>query len=817
MQTLFQDIRYSVRLMVKAPGPAVVAVVTLAIVIGANSIVFCVARSLMFPPLPYRDAGTILRLTESHRETGGFASSIPDFLDWKAQSDAFSQMAAVSYGWSIISGGTEPEEVDTAFVSEGFFELLGVGPQAGRWFLPEEYRLGGERVIILTNAFWQRQFGGRTDALGRQLILSGESFTIVGIMPPGFEAQFFTKAFLPLSARKDMIPSDRTNRRSGAFARLRPGVTLAQARRQMDVIADRLARAYPSSNTDITVLIEPWRERIFSRFRVMTGLLLGAVGFVLLIGCANVANILMARASSRQKEMAVRLALGAGRLRLIRQLLTESLVLALLGGSIGALLAFWSVPLLNNLYAFAGPYSYRMDLSILALTATVAGFAALLFGSIPAILLSRLGLCEVLKDKSTRTVTKRSRYFRDALVIGEISLSLLLLDGSALLIQSFLRYESLDKGFNPHNVLNVVVNAYHDRHPAGSQVVELGTNILAQFERLPGKESEAVATPIALKGGPDSWGITTAGWQGASSAPMIDSLAVSSDYFRVMEIPIIRGRPFTPQEAEQGERAVIVSERLARMLWPGDDPVGKTLKLYTAQSDMPWLSVLGVAREARGHSFPSAGTEALGLYVPYGLLRVGNGDFARVGGNRDGRYTSLRFYIRTRGDPSSQAGAAREAVSAVDRQQPVYSVRTMEEKLSLEGSPRRAMAIMVGTFTLVALVLATVGTYGVVAYSVSERTPEIGIRMALGARRWNTVASVLKHGIRLLCISLPMGLAGAFALSRVLQTQLFGVSASDPITLVGVSLVLTGVAISACYIPARRAANVDPMVALRYE
>jgi putative ABC transport system permease protein len=817
MQTLLQDIRYSIRVLLKNPGFTIVAILTLAVGIGANSIIFCVAKSLMFPPLPFRDAGGILRLTQAHRESGGFASSIPDFLDWKAQNHVFSQMAAVSYGWSTISGGIEPEEVDTAFVSEDFFDLLGVGPQAGRLFFPEEYRPGGERVMILGNAFWQRQFGGRTDALGRQLTLSGESYTIVGIMPPGFESQFSTKAFLPLSARRDAIPTDRTNRRSGVFARLKPGVTLDQARREMAVIADHLAKAYPASNTDVTVLVESWRERLFSRFRTMTSLLLGAVGFVLLIGCANVANLLMARAASRQKEIAVRLAMGAGRLRLIRQLLTESLVLAALGGIIGILLAFWSVPLLNNFYVFAGPY--KMDFSILALTTTLVGFTALLFGSIPAFLLSRLGLCEVLKDKTTRAGSMRSHHFRNILVIGEMALSLVLLYGSALLIQSFLRFESVDKGFNPRNVLYVVVNAYKDRYPRGSQVVELGRDILAQFEHLPGRESEAVATPIALKSGPGNWGITAAGRQAdaAGSAPMIDILAVSSDYFRVMEIPLLRGRPFTQQEAEQGARAVIISEKLARRFWPGDDPVGKTLKLDTVQFDMPWLSVLGVAREARGHSFPSAGVEALGLYIPYGLMRVGGGDFARVGGNRDGRFTSLRFYIRTKGDPKGRAGPARTAVSAVDKQQPVFSVRTMEEKLSLEGSPRRAMAIMVGVFAFVALLLAAVGTYGVMAYSVSERTPEIGIRMALGAQRMDALALVLRHGIRLLLIGLPLGLGGAVALSGILESQLFGVSAGDPITLVGVSLTLAGVAISACYLPARRAAKVNPMVALRYE
>jgi putative ABC transport system permease protein len=815
MQILFQDIRYSIRMLWKNPSFTVVAVMTLAVGIGANTIIFCVAKSMMFPPMPYRDAGTILRLVQSHRVNGGFASSIPDFLDWKAQNHVFAQMAAVSYGWSTISGGTEPEEVDTAFVSEDFFDLMGGTPQAGRLFLPEEYRPGAERVMVLAHAFWQRQFGGRTDAIGRQLTLSGASYTVVGIMPPGFESQFFTKAFLPLGARTDTIPTDRSNRRSGVFARLKPGVTLSQARREMAVIADRLASAYPATNADVTVLVESWRERITSRFRVMIGLLLGAVGFVLLIGCANVANLLMARAASRQKEIAVRLAMGAGRVRLMRQLLTESLVLAALGGIMGILLAFWSVPLLNSLYTFSGPYA--MDFSILSLTTALVGITALLFGSIPAFLLSRLGLCEVLKDKTTRAGSMRSHRFRNVLVTGEMALSLVLLYGAALLIQSFLRYDSLDKGFNPQNVLNVVVNLYKDRYPRGLLVVEFGKSALVQFEHLPGRESDALATPISLKGGPGSWGISTAGWQADAAAPMIDTLAVSSDYFRVVEIPLLRGRPFTQPEAEQGAQMVIVSEKLAQRLWPGDDPLGKTLKLDTVQFDMDWLSVVGVAREARGHSFPSAGMEALGLYIPYGLMRLGDGNFARVGGNRDGRFTSLRFYVCTKGDPKIQAGPARTIVSEVDKQQPVFMVRTMEEKLSQEGSPRRALAIMVGVFAFVALLLATVGTYGVMAYSVSERTPEIGIRMALGAQQRDAIALVLKQGIRLLAIGLPLGLAGAIALSGILESQLFGVSASDPVTLLCVSLLLAAVAILACHLPARRAAKVDPMVVLRYE
>jgi putative ABC transport system permease protein len=349
--------------------------------------------------------------------------------------------------------------------------------------------------------------------------------------------------------------------------------------------------------------------------------------------------------------------------------------------------------------------------------------------------------------------------------------------------------------------------------------VELGRSVLAQFERLPGREFAAVAIPIDLKSGQGSWGITRSGWRAdtAGSAPMIDTLAVSSDYFRTMEIPLLRGRPFTQQEAEQGAPTVILSEKLAQILWPGEDPIGRAMKPETAQFDMPWLSVLGVAREARGHSFPSAGTPALGLYIPYGLMRMGDGDFARIGGNRGGRFTSLRFYLRTKGDPKSQFGLARSAVAVVDKQQPIFSIGTMEEKLSLEGSPRRAMAIMVGAFALVALLLATVGTYGVMAYSVNERTPEIGIRMALGAQRGDALVLVLKHGIWLLLIGLPLGLGGAIALSGILQSQLFGVTAGDPITLVGVALILAGVAIAACYLPARRAAKINPMAALRYE
>ncbi len=671
--------------------------------------------------------------------------------------------------------------------------------------------------MILAHAFWQKQFGGRVDAIGVRLTLSGQSYTVVGIMPPGFENQFFTRAFLPLAARTDSIPTDRTNRRSGVFARLRPGASLSQAQREMDLIAERLAKTYPATNSDITVRVKPWREGINSRFRVMITLLLGAVGFVLLIGCANVANLLMARASSRQKEIAIRLAMGSGRLRLIRQLLTESLVLALLGGAAGIMLAFWSVPLLNSLYAFAGPYS--LDFSILALTAALVGITALLFGSMPAFLLSRLGLCEVLKDKTTRSGSIRSHHFRNVLVIGELTLSLVLLYGAALLLRSFLRYEALDKGFNPRNVLNIMVNLYKERYPRGPQIADFGRDTLAQFEHLPGCESGAVATPISLKSGPGAWGIATAGWQpdAAASLPPIDTLAVSSGYFRVLEIPLLRGRTFIDQEAEQGAPVVIVSEMLARRLWPGDDPIGRTLKLDTAQFDMPWLSVVGVSREARGHSFASAATETLGIYLPFGLIRAGDGNSARLGGNRDGRYVSLRFFIRTATDPKNLAAAARAAILKVDKLQPVFTLRTMEEKLAQEGSSRRAMAILVGIFASTALLLAVVGTYGVMAYSVSERTSEIGIRMALGAQRGDMFTLVLKQAFGLLLIGLLLGLGVSAALAGVLQSQLFGVSAGDPITLTAVSILMAGVALVACYLPARRAASVDPMVALRYE
>lgn len=817
MNTLLQDMRYSVRMLFKNPGFTAVAVLTLAVGIGANTVIFCVAKSLMFPPLPYRDASGILSLIQSHRVSGGFAASIPDFIDWKAQNSVFAQLAASSYGWATVSGGTEPEEVDTAYVSDEFFSLMGVTPLMGRTLFPEEYRTGASHVMVLGYGFWQRQFGGQSDALGHQLSVAGESFTVVGIMPPGFENQFSTKAFLPLSARKDSIPTDRQNRRAGVFARLKPGVTLAQARREMAVIADRLAKAYPASNTDVTVQVMPWRERITSRFRVMIGLLLGAVAFVLLIGCANVANLLMARATTRQKEIAVRLAMGARRVRLIRQLLTESLVLAALGGLAGVLLAFWLVPILNNIYSFARPFT--LDLGILGLTAGLVGITALLFGATPALLLARLELNDVLKDKTAGASGLRSHRLRNALVVGEMALSLVLLYGAALLIQSFIRYESLDKGFNPRNLLNVVVNLYKDRYPRGSQVVEFGRDVLAQFEHLPGGESAAVATPISLKSSAGSWGITTVGWQedAGAGAPMIDSLALSSDYFHVMGIPLLRGRPFTRLEAEQGAPSVILSERLARLLWPEEKPIGKSVKLETAESNLPWLSVVGVAREARGHSFPSAGTEALGLYIPMRLIRVDEGRFSRVGGNRDGRFTALRFYIRTFDDPKSQAGAVRAAIASVDKLQPIFSVRTMEEKLYQEGSSRRTLAVLVGIFAFVALLLATVGTYGVMAYSTSERTSEIGIRIALGAQRKDVIALVLKQGMWAVLIGLALGLTGAAALAGILKSQLFGISAGDPLTLLGISMLLAVTTLLACCFPARRASKVDPIVALKYE
>jgi putative ABC transport system permease protein len=813
MLALFQDLRYSLRLLVKNPGFAAAAVATLAVGIGANTVIFCVARSLLFPPLPYRDAGGIFNVIEIHRERGGFASSIPDFLDWKSQNHVFSQLAAVSYGWSTISGGSEPEDVDTAFVSEDFFPVFGVGPAAGRLFLPDEYRTGGPRVMILGYGFWQRQFGGAQDAIGRQLNMSGESCTVVGVMPPGFEQPFFTKAFLPLSARHDSIPADRTNRRSGVFGRLREDVGLEQSRREMSLIAARLALAYPATNKDVEVLVQPWSERLTGRFRPMIGLLLGAVAFVLLIGCVNVANLLMARASSRQREIAVRLALGARRSRLIRQLLTESVVLSAIGGLAGVILAWWCVPVLNGLYQFDRPFV--LDPGVLGATLALTAVTAVLFGTVPALVLARLGINEVLKDRSAQAAGARSHRFRASLVVGELALSLVLLYGSALLIQSFHRYSSLDKGFNPQNVLMSVVNVYKERYPHGSDVTGLGWNVLSRMEHLPGQLCAAVTTPISLHGA----GIST----GSADSPLvsaslsIDPLAISSDYFRVMQITFLRGRSFTKPEAEQGSPVAVLSENLAARLWPREDALGKTVKLETAAAEPSWLTVVGIAREARGHSFPGLTSNTAGLYVPFGLMRTGDGSAARTGGNRDGRYTALRFFVRVQADPQGLISAARDAVLDVDRQQPVFAIQTMEEKLRREGTPRRALTVMAGVFAAVALLLATVGTYGVMAYAVSERTAEIGIRMALGAQQRDAIRIIFRQGALLLAGGVGLGLAGAVALSGVLESQLYQIRAADPATMTGSVLVLSIVSMAACYIPARRAARVDPILALRRE
>ena len=489
----------------------------------------------------------------------------------------------------------------------------------------------------------------------------------------------------------------------------------------------------------------------------------------------------------------------------------------MLGGLAGVLLAFWAVPLVNRLYSFSRPIT--LDPGILGAVAALAGVAALLFGSIPALLLARLDQNEILKDKTAQARGVRGHRFRGALVVGETALSVVLLYGAALLLQSLIRFESIDKGFDARNVLNVVVNLYRDRYPRGYQLLDFSANVLAQLDRIPGKDSAAVAAPVSLKSGPGTWGIMRAGWQPAltSAAPAVDCLAVSSDYFRVMRIQVMHGRSFTPQEAEQGAGAVVLSEKLAWQFWPHEDPLGKTVKLETAGSDLPWLTVIGVAREARGHSYLSAAVEALGVYIPLGLMRVGEGRFSSVGGNRDGRFTPLRFYVRTAGDPKNQIAAVRAAVLEIDKRQPVFLIQTLEDKLYQEGSHRRSQAVLIGVFAFVALLLASVGTYGVIAYSVSERRSEIGIRMALGAQQRDVVAMVLKQGIRILLIGLPLGLAGAFLLSGVLRNQLFGVATADPLTVAGVLFVLAGIIILASYVPARRAAKVDPLGALRCE
>ncbi len=827
MQRLLQDLRYGARILLKKPGFTLIALITLALGVGANTAMFSVVNAVLLRPLPYEHPERLVALWENNPSLQIRLDLLPvsaaNFADWRDQGRSFESIAALTSASFNLTGIDRPERIGGARVSASFFALFGVAPARGRTFLPEEDRPDSNRVVVISDSLWQSRFGSDPDLIGKTLRLDGEDYTIVGIMPAGFNFpnatdlpsyfEFPSRAELwtPIAFSRSQI-NDRGSRSYVALARLKPGVTVEQGQVEMSAIARRLEQEH-KLNAGFGVTVISLHEQIVGEIRLILLVLLGAVGFVLLIACANVANLLLARAASRQKEMAIRTALGAGRLRIMRQMLTESLMLALTGGALGVLLAFWGVNLLldSSPHTLFRVKEVNVDLTVLGFTLVVSLATGLLFGLAPALQVSKTDLNEFLKEGARgSTGGIRSNRVRSLLVVSQVALSLVLLVGAGLMIRSFQHLLSVDPGFNPHNVITMQINLPQNKYPGKTERESFFTQVIKRVETLPAVETVGAISHLPLSGAEQINGVVIEGRPPVSitEMPLVSNRAINSYYFRAMGIPMLRGRDFTEQDHEPALPVAVISAEMAARFWPDEDPIGKRIKFFYPGSDsiLPWLSIVGIVADLKDSALDADPKPH--MYSPYLQNPWVVPQFSP---------SSMTLAVKTASSPESIVSALRNEVWEIDKDQPVTAIKTMEQYVGEAVAPRRFNMILLGVFAVVALVLAAVGIYGVMVYTVSQSTHEIGIRMALGATSGDALKLIIRQGMRLALTGVGIGLAAAFALTRVIESLLFRVSATDPATFLVIAGLITGVALLACWLPARRVTKVDPMIALRYE
>jgi putative ABC transport system permease protein len=798
MTSLMQDLRYGLRTLARSPGFTVVAMIVLALGIGANTAIFSVVDAMLLRPLPYADAGRLVFLSEHSEQVPDMSISYLNYLDWERQNSVFSQIAVFREDSLNLTGVDRPERVEVWSASRNFLTTLGVKPILGRDFLPEEDKPGANLAVLVSYGYWRQRYAGDPTVVGRTLTLDGEPATVVGILPPGFKFAYDASVYAPIGRDRQLQMARDNHSGTYGVARLKPGVTLEQARTQMLAIADRLAQQYPDTNKGNSVVVIPLRDELVQDVRPALLVLLAAVGLVLLIACVNVANLLLARAAARKKEIAIRGALGASRTRVVRQLLTESLVLASMGGALGLLLGYWGIGGLTSLIPadFRNLIELRIDSGVLAFTLGVSLLTGLLFGLVPAFQTTRPDLNEALKEGGRSSTSGLQQHrFRSGLAASEVALSLVLLAGAGLVLRSVTKLLAVDPGFDAHNVLTLRISLPEARYPAGQQAALFFQHVLERVRPLPGVLSAGVVTPLPLTG---------QGWQTdfyiegkpmppPGQLPNSDFHTVDPGYFQTLKIPLLRGRYFTNTDTEKAPLVALINQAMAERYWPGQDPVGRRFHLED------WVTVVGI----------------VGNTKQYGLDRPYKTEFYRPYLQHPLYYMTLA--VRTGSNPLDYVNAVLSQVEAVDKDQPVYFVRTLDQYLDESVAPRKVTIELLGGFATLALVLAAVGVYGVISYSVAQRTHEIGVRMALGASPEDVVKQVVGQGLLLTLIGVGAGLVAAFAAARLMSSLLYGIGAADPTTFAAVATGLAVVAALASYIPARRAAKVDPLVALRYE
>jgi putative ABC transport system permease protein len=799
MQTLWQDLRYGARMLLRRPGLTLIAVVTLAIGIGLNTALFSIVNSILLRQLPFHEPERLMQVWEtwSAEEAQSGTVSPNNLLDWRAQARSFAALSGYSIWLFTLTGTNEPTEIPGLKVTANFFAALGVTPQLGRTFLPEEERPGGAQSVVISHDFWQSRFGGRADAIGRKLRLDDGTYTVIGVLRPDFRqtefrAGYRAEVWVPMEL--DPAASLRGNHSLRVIGRLQPGVTEAQAQTEMSAIAGRLAQTYPATNAGRGVRLVPMLEEVTGNVRRVLWQLQFATVLVLLIACGNIANLLLARVAEREKELAIRAALGAGRWRIARLLLAEGAALAALGGALGALLAKWSLDALVALAPKTIPRLDEIALDGRALTFTLltSMATALLFGLAPAWQAGRVNLNGTLKEAG-RGAT-RGHGLRGALVVAEVALTLVLLAGAGLLVRSLVQMQRVDLGFHTERLLTMRVSLLDSKYPERRQVADFYQQLLARVMRLPGVQSAAATSNPPLIKLSDNWISFFLEGQPADPgrAPTAKYALVSPDFFRTMEIPLRAGRDFNEHDTHETTQVAVVNEYLARRHFPKADPLGK--RLLVGRTTREIVGVVGNLR----HESPE-GEEAEKLYVPLA----------------QSPRTTLLLMARTATEPESLAVSIQQTVWRQDPDAAVSNVATMETALGESVARPRFNASLFGLFAVVALILAAIGLFGVMSYTVTQSTREIGVRMALGAQTRDVLKLVVGQGLALTITGLVLGLIGAWGLTRLMKNLLYGVTATDPLTFICVSVLLVFIALLACYIPARRATKVDPMVALR--
>jgi putative ABC transport system permease protein len=818
MEALLRDIRYGVRSLLKRPGFTLIAIVTLALGIGANTAIFSVVNAVVLRPLPYAEPDRLMMLWETMPGNDQRSVAPGNFVDWRTQNKTFQDLAAAYYANFNLTSDGEPDRIDGATITSNLMSVLGASAQLGRTFQGDDDDHQDRNVVLISDGLWRRRFGADPNVVGHNITIDETPHTIVGVMSRGFQYPSRSELWVlgrnrgavPMSLISQVPTNDWVHERDAHFitviGRLRPGATISQAQSDIAGITRRMEQEFPQTNAGLGSNVVPLHTQVVGDVRGMLFILLGAVGFVLLIACTNVANLLLARAGQRDREIAIRAAVGATRRRLIRQLLTESVLLSFVGGLAGLFVSIWAVAVFVKLSPGDIPRlnEASVDLRLLGFTLLVSLLTGIGFGLLPAFQATRTNLNTSLKEGGAKASEGRHRRgARNILVVTEIALAQVLLVGAALLAISYVRVTKIDPGFNPDRVLTAKIAPSNKKYPTPKARSAFYTTVLEHLQALPGVESAGMVMSLPLTGSSMNRGFKVEGRPEPKAGENVtmDFQIVSPNYFSTLEIPVKQGRGLSASDTENSERVIVINNAMARRYWPNEDPIGKRLIIGESSKDTSWRTIVGVVGDNRHASLSEPPVPT--AFISY-LQDLES--WPRMG-----------FVIKAKTDPASLTSAVRKELASIDRAQPVYAIEPMENLLRTSVAQRRFIMLLLGSLSFIALTLAIVGVYGVISFSVSERTQEIGIRLALGARAGDVLKMVLGQGMRVAFVGIVIGLGAAFALTRLLSSLLFEVSPTDPRTFSIVAAMLAAVALLACYLPARRATKVDPLVALRYE